>query len=288
MKPWAKMASDLDTDDKIMAAGRNAREVFLYALRKNQLGDYDWVIPAGCMRPAILARILMMSEEEACNGVTAAVTEGLFEMTEAGDYRIAAGEKWGDAGGGNAMSNRERVAKHRERKRKASSSGSVTVGNVTVTPNVTVTTEEKRREEKRPDEKREEREREPSPSARGSGLCPAAPVLELVPREPPSKATRKAPSLPLPADWAPSPAHIALAHQLGVSVTAEAAKLRDWAQAKGERKVDWGAAFRGWLRRAAESRAGPGRGVHPYEPTTAGSGLPRLLDDIERMEQERT
>jgi hypothetical protein len=88
LNPWAKMASDLDTDDKIMAAGRNAREVFLYALRKNQLGDYDWTIPAGCMRPAILARILMMSEDEAADGLAAGVTERLFEITWNGGYRI--------------------------------------------------------------------------------------------------------------------------------------------------------------------------------------------------------
>lgn len=88
MNPWAKMASDLDTDDKIMAAGRNAREVFLYALRKNQIGDYDWTIPAGCMRPAILARILMMSEEEAADGLAAGVAENLFEITWNGGYRI--------------------------------------------------------------------------------------------------------------------------------------------------------------------------------------------------------
>lgn len=134
----------------------------------------------------------------------------------------------------------------------------------------------------------EREEREPSPAARGSSVSPIA-ALSLVAQEPTPKAPHKTPSLPLPADWAPSPAHVALAHQLAVSVTAEADKLRDWAQAKGERKADWDAAFRGWLRRAGEARAGPGRGGGgrpPWQPNTAGSDLPRLLEDIERMERE--
>lgn len=244
MNPWAKMASDLDTDDKIMAAGRNAREVFLYALRKNQLGGYDWVIPAGCMRPAILARILMMSEDEACNGVTAAVTEGLFELTESGDYRIAAGEKWGDAGGGNAMSARERVAKHRERKRIQTRNEPVTIGNVTETPIVTVTTEEKRREEKRSEE-RSEGEGESSPSASPpQGAAP--PVLALVPPEP--KRKRKAPEVPLPADWAPNAKHRELARAFGKDLELEAERMRDRARAKAERFADWDARFNNWLR----------------------------------------
>lgn len=131
-------------------------------------------------------------------------------------------------------------------------------------------------------------EREPSPTARGSGLT-SVPALSLVAQEPTPKAPRKAPSLPLPADWAPSPAHVALAHQLAVSVTVEADKLRDWAASKGERKVNWDSAFSNWLRRAGEARAGPGRGGGgrpPWQPTTAGSELPRLLEDIERMERE--
>lgn len=253
MNPWAKMASDLDTDDKIMAAGRNAREVFLYALRKNQLGGYDWVIPAGCMRPAILARILMMSEDEACNGVTAAVTEGLFELTESGDYRIAAGEKWGDAGGGNAMSARERVAKHRERKRIQTRNEPVTIGNVTETPIVTVTTEEKRREEKRSEE-RSEGDSEGSPSA-SPPQGAAHPVLALVPPDPPRKG--KASARQLPHGWKPSGKHAAIARERGVDLELEAEKMRDWAAAGAETSVDWDARFRGWLRRATPARAAP-------------------------------
>lgn len=244
MNPWAKMASDLDTDDKIMAAGRNAREVFLYALRKNQLGDYNWVIPAGCMRPAILARILMMSEDEACNGVTAAVTEGLFELTESGDYLIAAGEKWGDAGGGNAMSARERVAKHRERKRIQTRNETVTIGNVTETPIVTVTTEEKRREEKRSEERSEgDSEGSPSASPPPGG---AQPVLALVPPEP--KRKLKTPEVPLPADWAPNAKHRELARAFGKDLELEAERMRDRARAKAERFADWDARFNNWLR----------------------------------------
>lgn len=69
------------------------------------------------------------------------------------------------------------------------------------------------------------------------------------------KPKRKAPAVPLPDDWEPSQAHRDLAAELGVDCDAEAAKMRDWALAKDERKVRWGAAFSGWLRRAGERKS---------------------------------
>jgi hypothetical protein len=121
-----------------------------------------------------------------------------------------------------------------------------------------------------------EREREPSPSAQGA--LPAVPA----PEAPKAKAERKAPSRPLPDDWAPSAAHVALAAQLAISVAVEADKMRDWAQAKGERKVDWEAAFRAWLKRSAESRAGPMRASQ-----RGGRELTGLDALMHQLEEER-
>lgn len=79
----------------------------------------------------------------------------------------------------------------------------------------------------------------------------SAPVIPL-PRAPPGRATR------LPPDWAPSPAAVTLAHQEGLSdeqLGRELARFRDyWRSAGGAnaRKVDWDAAFRNWLRKAAD------------------------------------
>lgn len=67
----------------------------------------------------------------------------------------------------------------------------------------------------------------------------------------------------LPADWEPNCDHDRLAAGIGVPTVTEAAKFRDWAIAKGEVKADWDAAFRNWLRRAAEPRGSPGRPAAP-------------------------
>lgn len=51
---------------------------------------------------------------------------------------------------------------------------------------------------------------------------------------------------------APTPEHASLAASLGVSCEAEWAKFRDYGKAKGRRHKDEAAAFRNWLRNAAE------------------------------------
>ena len=70
-------------------------------------------------------------------------------------------------------------------------------------------------------------------------------------------------SVLLPADWVPRRDEESMAAASGVSAEAEAAKMRDWAAAKGETARDWDARFRNWIRRAAGDgkrmapRAGP-------------------------------
>lgn len=53
----------------------------------------------------------------------------------------------------------------------------------------------------------------------------------------------------LPEDWAPKDSHRALAAERGADVEQEAAKMRQWATAKGINRVDWNATFAGWLMR---------------------------------------
>jgi hypothetical protein len=65
----------------------------------------------------------------------------------------------------------------------------------------------------------------------------------------PSGAKRKR-ACRLPDDWAPTPAHAGQAAVLHLDLDLEADKLRDWATAKGETRVDWDATFRNWLRNA--------------------------------------
>ena len=63
----------------------------------------------------------------------------------------------------------------------------------------------------------------------------------------------------MPDGWAPRSEELALARDLGVDPTREAASFRDHHSAKGSRFVDWHAAFRTWLRNAVRfGRAGGG------------------------------
>lgn len=79
-----------------------------------------------------------------------------------------------------------------------------------------------------------------------------AETVELL-RAHPSKGKRVA--RPLPPEWEPAPdlAEKLRARGLRVEdIRLEAEKMRAWAVAKGERKLDWDAAFWGWLLRAAK------------------------------------
>ena len=84
---------------------------------------------------------------------------------------------------------------------------------------------------------------------------PAVAVAVAVAEEKKEKATpsqKKA----LPEDWKPNDEHRKQAVELGVDVEFEAAKMRDWATANGERKVKWDAAFRNWLRNSKPTANG--------------------------------
>ena len=56
----------------------------------------------------------------------------------------------------------------------------------------------------------------------------------------------------LPDDWAPNEKHRELAANLRVNPAVEQEKFRDYHLAKGMVFRDWDAAFRNWLRNAAE------------------------------------
>lgn len=72
------------------------------------------------------------------------------------------------------------------------------------------------------------------------------------------KRARKAPSLPLPDDWAPDETDFEYGRNLGLThrqITDRAEDLRLWARSKDERKADWRATFRGFLRRTDKQTA---------------------------------
>jgi phage replication O-like protein O len=52
----------------------------------------------------------------------------------------------------------------------------------------------------------------------------------------------------LPDDWTPNEGHRRIAAELGIDLKRENEKMCDWALSKGEKRADWDATFRNWLR----------------------------------------
>lgn len=63
-----------------------------------------------------------------------------------------------------------------------------------------------------------------------------------------ARAKPKKPLIPLPEAWQPTPAHAALASELGINLAAEAIRFRTDCEAKGRTYVNHDAAFSNWLR----------------------------------------
>ena len=80
------------------------------------------------------------------------------------------------------------------------------------------------------------------------------------------KPPRAKRATPLPEDWQPNEAHLALAVERGVNAGEELEKFRDWAAANGATKKDWDATFRNWLRNARPTN------VRQLPTTTDGQG----------------
>lgn len=112
---WCKVASNLDTNSKIRRAGRNGREVFLFALRRNaEPGNpRPGSIPASDLEPWFVADLLMMPESDASDGVLRAVTAGLLERDD--DVFVIIG--WQEGGWGKESGSAERMRRLREREK---------------------------------------------------------------------------------------------------------------------------------------------------------------------------
>lgn len=112
-KSWCKVASNLDSHPKIRRAGRNAREVFMFALRRNAEPNNPvaGMLPGSVLEPWYLADQLMMTEPEAIEGLERAEMVGLLRREGAGWAIGGWDEDWGKL----PSSNAERQRKHREK-----------------------------------------------------------------------------------------------------------------------------------------------------------------------------
>jgi uncharacterized phage protein (TIGR02220 family) len=147
---WCKVASNLDTHPKVRKAGRNGREVFLFALRRNaEPGNpIPGRIPKDELEPCYLADLLQMPECDAVTGVTAAVTAGLLAL-DGDSYAIVS---WKDGWGKDNGTGAERTARYRENKKLQADVTPVTSHIVTPSHGDACDTDQKRLEETRREE----------------------------------------------------------------------------------------------------------------------------------------
>jgi hypothetical protein len=145
-RTWCKVSASLDSHPRIRRAGNLGRQVFEFALRRNAEIDRNGVIPSEHLEAEYLADVLMMTPEQAAEGISRCVRTGLLAL-DSGHYVICG---WDDEWGRRPMTEAERKrnqrAKVRERKV------------VTICPDTSVTdrdgpechgSEESREEEKR-------------------------------------------------------------------------------------------------------------------------------------------
>ena len=71
---------------------------------------------------------------------------------------------------------------------------------------------------------------------------------------PTESVPRKRGAHQIPDDWAPTPEHRQLAAARGVDIDLEIAKVRDWSKGGNNRRLDWDAVVRNWLRNARPER----------------------------------
>ena len=107
---FAKVDAALDSNPKIRRAGREGREVFLFLLRRVQLLDVAGRLPLANVESWYLADQLMMTETEACHGVSRCVTAGLIEL--GADVCVRG---WDDEWARRPMTDAERKARQRQR-----------------------------------------------------------------------------------------------------------------------------------------------------------------------------
>lgn len=69
-----------------------------------------------------------------------------------------------------------------------------------------------------------------------------------------SVVPRKRGAHQIPDDWEPKPEHRQLAAERGVDLELEIAKVRDWSKGGNNRRFDWDAVVRNWIRNARPDR----------------------------------
>lgn len=240
---FAKLDPGFYTNRKVRRAGRDAREVFLWALCMNAQRGAKGSIPVADLDPEYVSEMLLISAREVQNGVERACNAGL--LTIDGNQVLIGG--WDQDWSRRPLTNAERQAKFRSRNDDS----------VTSNDEVTRNGSEERRGE----------EREGALRARDSLSGFDLPAKGAV-----TRAARGANQQPLSADWKPTNAAAAIAHSLGLDLGHEARQFALNAAAKGHTFANADAAFEKFLgqsRDAGKARPKPKPGSRTTTPRRA-------------------
>lgn len=124
---YSKLDANFFSNQKVIRAGRDGRDVYLHALCQNaQRGAQGW-IPIADVEPWYVARQTDLSEDEARNGLQLACNAGLVTCD---DERVTICG-WDDEWSRQPLTNAERQAKFRTRRKGVTESTSHVTDNVT-------------------------------------------------------------------------------------------------------------------------------------------------------------
>ena len=97
---------------------------------------------------------------------------------------------------------------------------------------------------------------------------------------PTESVPRKRGAHQIPDDWEPKPEHRQLAAERGVDIELEIAKVRDWSKGGNNRRLDWDAVVRNWLRNARPDRSTQQR---PNREVDSRDSLVQAHFDMQQM-----
>jgi hypothetical protein len=237
---WCKVDATLDSHPKIRKAGRDGREVFLFVLRRNALGDHEGRLPVSSVDLEYLADQLMADSESVRHGLSRAVTAGLLRVTET--HVVISG--WEHEWSKTSMTDAERQQRRRDKLKRESD-----LPTIRHEPSRTVTTVTE--DQIRSDQIRVEE----------IGIPPLAPL-----------ARRRSPTSPLSTEWKPTLEHLELARERGVDLETQARAFRAHAEANDRRCVRWNAAFTQWLLKAYPDRKPTSGRVEPHAASDYPTG----------------
>ncbi len=276
---FAKLAPDLHRHPKIRKGGRDARDVFVFALCVNADHGATGIIGAAYVDPWYLSDALLVDQDTARRGLEKCIEVRLLEMLPDGSARIVGWDEdeWGRARHG-SMTEAERKALKRAEVKAARMAAVRTCPDkdspVSGRPDMSRESETDQRQSRSEAEQREE-------SAPATPVAAPPPLkLEAPGKKPRRQSVPKAQQPPPAEDPEPSDRDRAYAAERGVDLAIEWSAMFDHHRRKSETSGDWSASWRTWCRNhvrfAAErsARAGPaGR------PSTGLAATAEILAD---------